>query len=442
MSKVQGRGQSTSRPSSPKLLIAIPTLTILAGVLVHILVFYLAPKNGPEPDNSEKMDISRLAAEIQMSDAWPAFLRARSGPDVKSATQTLLIIIVFFRDMLSTQFARGLLWLLAVASMPLMLHFLLESTKAGRHPLLSPLNIFIMASIGQLVCLGCAVNLISVPSHAYVRYAQIVRANDALNASKKDRDQAISQSTLNRGAVHPLPSAGYWKTNVASFLAALAIVTTALTIHVSPTKYSQEWIASNLVFQFYPVFFLPLLLPGLSAAAAAELAPVPKSGTIVTPRLHSARLYRNTSLIAVPLWWLVLYLTATPLCDKVRHLSNVINDIGSLKAIQFIQQEGIRSAINVAFPLSNGEWLLIWDCIGALIALFSVAWIDLVADDWAYRLFSSKVSGYKRPHEERHLLEDAIVGLPSTLVLGPGFTGAQYFQRREIMAEKARLSGE
>ncbi|CAD6964058.1 unnamed protein product [Tilletia laevis] len=434
MSKVQGRGQSTSRPSSPKLLIAIPTLTILAGVLVHILALHFAPKNGI--DHLVKMDISQLAAEIQMSDAWPAFLRARSDPDVTSLTKTLLIIVVFFRDMLSTQFARGILWLLAVASMPLILHILLESTKTGRHPLLSPLNIFITASIGQVFCLGCATNLISVPSHAYVRYVQVVRANDALNASQKDGNQAISKSTI-----HPLPSAGVWKTNVASFLAGLAILTTALSIHVSPTKYPQEWIASNLAFQFFPVFFLPLLLPGLSAATA-EPAPVPKSGRIVTPRLHSARLYRNTSLIAVPLWWLGLYLTVTPLSDKVRHLLTVVRDIGYLKAIQFIQEEGIRTAINVAFPLSHGEWLLIWDCTGILIALFSVAWIDLVADDWAYRLFSSKVSAYKRPHEERHLLEDAIVGLPSTLVLGPGFTGARYFERREIMAEKARLSGE
>ncbi|CAD6886458.1 unnamed protein product [Tilletia laevis] len=438
MSKVQTRAQPAPRPSAPATLIAIPILSILAGLLVHLFAVHLPPKNGLLPRFNK--DISQLAAEIQMSDAWPAFLRARSDPNVRSATKVLLVLLAFFRDMLSTQFAKGILWLLAVASMPLILHILLESTKAGRHPLLSPLNIFIVASLGQVFCLGGATNLISVPTHAYVRYLQIVRANDALNASKKNDDKTISPLTLDQ-VVHPTPSAGFWKTNVACLLSGLAIITIGLSIHVSPAKYPQEWIASNIAFQFFPVFFLPLLLPGL--AAAAKLAPAPKPGSIVIPRLHSAQLYQITSLITVPLWWFGIYLTSTPLRKKVNAMFSVIKGIGGyLSAIRFIRQQGIKIAINVAFPLSHGEWLLIWDLVGILIALYSIVWIDLVADDWAYRLFSSKVAGYKRPHEKRYLIEDVIIGLPSALVLGPGFAGARYFQRREVMAEKARLLGE
>ncbi|KAE8213429.1 hypothetical protein CF327_g3045 [Tilletia walkeri] len=442
MTKPHQKQQSGPRPTPPTTLIAIPIISILSGFVVHAFAVHFAPKSALS--QLSKKSLPQLAAEIKLSDAWPAFLRgagANSDPHARSATRVLLVLLVFFRDMLSSQLGKGILWLLAVASMPLILHILLESTKAGRHPLLSPLNIFIVSSLGQVFCLGGATNLISVPSHAYVRYSQIVKANDALNAVKKGDDKAVPRLTLDE-VIHPLPSAGFWKTNIASLLSGLVIVTIALSIHVSPQKYPQEWIASNIAFQFFPIFFIPLLIiPGL--AAAPKLAPPPKAGSIVTPRLHSAQIYQIVSLITVPLWWFGLYLCATPFQEKVKHCLKVIDGIGGfIRAIRFVYMQGIKIAINVAFPLTHGEWLLIWDLVGILIALYSIVWIDVVADEWAYRLFSKKVAGYKRPHETRYILEDVIIGLPSALLLGPGFAGARYFQRREVMAEKARLLGE
>ncbi|KAK0541474.1 hypothetical protein OC835_000123 [Tilletia horrida] len=438
-SKTGPAAASPTTAPAPRALVLLPLLSTLGGFAVHIFAVHLAPRN--QLKLWFQKTVAELAAEIKMSNAWPAVLRgvgASTDANARGAVKTLLVLLAFFRDMLSTQLARGFLWLLAVASMPLLLHILLESVKTGRAAILTPLNIIIVSSIGQVFCLGGATNIISVPSHAYARYLQIKQANDALNASKKD-DDAGTAVTLEQ-VVHPIPSASFFKVQAAALFSGLAMLTIALSIHLDPKRLPQEWIAANVAFQFFPIFFLPLLLPLFGAPAAKKITPAPPAGTAVVPRLDAARMYQLVSLLTVPLWWFGLYLAAAPLSTKITKCLSVIRSIGGyIKAIHFIRTAGIRVAINVAFPLSHGEWLLIWDLVGILIALVSVVWIDQAADQWAYDLFANRVPGYRRPHEKRFLLEDLIVGLPSALLLGPGFAGARYFQRREILAEKVRL---
>jgi len=432
-------GGTKQRPSPPSALKVIPVLSAIGGLAIHILAVRLAPKN--QLNVLFGCTVSQLATGIKLSDAWPGWLRgvgASTDPKHRSALKVLLVLLAFFRDMLSSQLGKGILWLLATASMPLILHIVIESGKAGRHWLLGPLNIIIVSSIGQVFCLGGATSIVSVASHAYARYAQIVSANDRLNASKKVDDQDEASRVTLDDVVHPLPSEGFVKANIAALLSGLVIVTIALSIHVDTQKYPQAWAASNIAFQFFPIFFIPLLLPPL--AAATKKAAPHKPGSVVTPRLSSAEIYKQVAFITVPLWWYGLVLSAGPVFSKLANAGRGIDSLGGIvNSVLFLRKHGWQLAFTVAFPLSHGEWLLFWDLVGILIALTSVVWVDQAADDWADALFNNRVVGYRRPHEKRFLLEDLIIGLPSALILGPGFAGARYFQRREHLAERVRL---
>ncbi|KAK0557681.1 hypothetical protein OC846_000248 [Tilletia horrida] len=414
-----------ARSSPPAALVAVSALSILGGLLIHTAAVHLAPT--PQLQVLFLKTEQQLAKDLKMSNDWPEFLRgvhASHDPKARSAIKTLLVLLVFFRNMLASQLGKGLLWLLTVASMPLMLHLTLESIKAGRHRAIGAVTLIVVTSIGQVFCLGGATSIISVPAHAYARYVQISQALKALDETKKtDTASAVTMDDV----LHPRPSASFLQTHFSALLSGFVVLTIALSAHVPPVTHTQAWIASNVAFQFFPVFFLPLLIPGVAAVAAkagskASSAPASK---------HSARIYLLVSLLSIPLWWFGAYLCAAPLAKNIRTTHSVIKGVGGLKGAYFFVRKTPLLAIAVAFPLTHGEWLLIWDLVGILIATISIIFIDRAADEWADSVFSGRVDGYQSLFGKRNLIPDVATGLPPALLFGPGFAASRYFQRRE-----------
>lgn len=122
------------------------------------------------------------------------------------------------------------------------------------------------------------------------------------------------------------------------------------------------------------------------------------------PRLLPARLYLLTSYLCILLYWYSLSLCLPPL----------------------------HRAYSGTHHLNDGETLLLWDGLGLLIASYAVVLIDSAADDAAVR------RGGKRVHHFRSVVEDVLIGWPGALLLGPGWGMSRYWQRREVLAEKAR----
>lgn len=354
-------------------LILISLLSISVGIFVHSRTLHF-----PRYKNAlylQTANVARLRSELGLPQSWPGTtIFDQHGGEV---WRFLLVLVNFFKDAIGQKLGQSILLLITSVLGPVVAFFVTESLKDGRHPFISPGFLIFILSLGQLILVAAASSIVLVPAYAYTRWQEA--------------------SSL----VHPLPTPATWKIILGTICNTAALAIIFLTTFTPPG--SIAFTNANVLFQFFPIVFIPLLF-------------VPRSKTVVstagsasareTPRLSAASNYQVLSLMVIPIYWLGLYWGGKPLFNAI------VNDLDFK---------------------SDGPYLLFWDLIGVLSATYSIVQIDAIVD-------GAKVKqGAERVHSRRLFLEDAVLGLPIVALLGPGWAIARYFQRREILAEKVRF---
>jgi len=319
---------------------------------------------------------------------------------------------------------------------PLLLFFSIESMKTNRPAGLSGLTVFLSAVLGQLGLTGFSFNVIAIPLYAYARHKEIT---DNI-AKHKETTHKNTEKDAGRALIHPGPSPAAWKVQYAfAVLGAVGLIT-GLAVHTpAGAAYRTPALLANLAFWLYPILLLPLLFPPLAgskvSASNNPFKQLPKG----TRRTAAADAYALLANVSLAIWALGFVLAAPDLYHKVQHARKMIASFGGYFAIPAtVYRLGFQEFSKLTFKVTYAEWALVLDLLGLALAGYSIVFIDIVCDDWSMSAFTGRVPGYIRHTKKKYVLEDLIVGTGPTLIWGPGYTLAKYFERRERSAEVAR----
>ena len=156
----------------------------------------------------------------------------------------------------------------------------------------------------------------------------------------------------------------------------------------------EHWILSNVVFQFFPFAWIPLLFFTTRKAVVSK----PSSAAArQQPRLSASLAYQVTGYVNIAVYYLSLYYGF----------------------------KGFKAAFDRrGYWANDGHYLLFWDGIGCLTFDYIIVLLDSYVDEAKIQNGASQ-----RTHEKRFLPEDVIMGLPGLIILGPGWAMSRYFQR-------------
>lgn len=155
----------------------------------------------------------------------------------------------------------------------------------------------------------------------------------------------------------------------------------------------EHWVLSNLIFQFFPLAWVPLLFISRSKTTVSTDG---SASARQTPRLSASTTYQLLSYSLAGLYYLSIYLGYPGFIAAYRNRLDWKND---------------------------GHELLFWDGIGSLSASYLVVLIDSWVDE------AKVTGGASRTHSRRLIVEDVLIGIPGVLLFGPGWAMAKYFQR-------------
>lgn len=362
----------SAKPSAVPLIV-LSILSIATGITVHVLGVHK-----PKYDNLGFLGTAgtpQLKKALNLPKSWP-------GTDVYEknfgeAWRFLLVLIVFFQDALRHHVGQAILFLMTCCAMPIFAFFAIEAIKDGRHRYINVGTLIFVTSLGQLIMVGAATPIFFIPLYALSRWSE--------------------PSTM----VHPLPPPASWKFYASQFCSVLASATIFLTTF-TPLD-SAYFVTNNLLFQFFPLAYVPLLfLP----SSKTVISTAGSASAREKPRLDAALSYQLLSYLAVPLYYFGLYWGGKDLFN------------GLVNGLQ------LQSA---------GPYLLFWDFVGVLASMYFIVLVDSFTDE------AKVLQGGQRVHDRRLLLEDIIIGTPGALLFGPGWAAARYFQRREVLAERIRF---
>ena len=157
---------------------------------------------------------------------------------------------------------------------------------------------------------------------------------------------------------------------------------------------SDYWVFWNVVFQFFPLAWVPLLFFSKKKSVISKPA---SASARQEPRLSAAMNYQVTSYVSIFIYYLSLYYGYK----------------GFLSAFELKNYWG-----------NDGHHLLFWDGVGCLVFDYIIVLIDSYVDE-----AKIQKGAPQRTHERRFLPEDIIMGLPGLIILGPGWAMSTYFQR-------------
>lgn len=355
-----------SGPPSSWLIVLIPLASIALGLYTH----YTALHRGPRGNFAAIKGVS--SAELRRRLGGPTTLFA----DHDDSWRLLYVLNLAFRDLCATAVGRGLFSAIISAAVPPLGALLIEGLKDGSSPLLGPVALTIIVSIGQIIMLACANNVLLVPLFAWASWSQV-------NGSPK--------------TVRPLPSPPSGQVIFAATVMIISLLPFFATL-LAPPEPGLPFFWASTAFQFFPAFWIPVwLLRKHPAKPARQLR---------EPRLASARLYSLMAYMSVPMWWYALYNSAPPLWSAWRMGQGFPDDVSRL---------------------------IFYDTIAICASFYAVVLLQAEVDLRAVQL------GARRVHRARLFIEDIVFGSSGILLLGPGFGMGTYFARREILAEKARF---
>ncbi|KAK0539032.1 hypothetical protein OC834_000190 [Tilletia horrida] len=410
---------------------SVPTITAIYGLLVHIVGIYFDPHHTVLGDYLQ-LNERQLSARAGIPSTWPAWFQGGDGRF--TIKQAALIFVAFFNDAIKERFAQGVLWMDICAMAPLILFFSIESMKTNRPAGLSALTLVATLFLGQTGLAGFSFSVLAIPLYAYARHKEIT---DNI-AKHKETTMKNADKEAGRALVHPGPSPPAWKVSAVFSLLSAALTIIALAVH-TPARLRTPALLANLAFWAYPVLLLPLLFPPFAGAPVSArnnpFSKLPKG----TRRTAAADAYSLLAVACLGLWIFALVLAAPDLLRKVLHTRKMIASFGGYFAIpSTIFRLGFQEFCKLTFQVSYAEWAFLLDLSGLALAAYSIVFIDMVCDDWSMAAFSGRVPGYIRHTKKKYVLEDLIVGTGPTLIWGPGYSLAKYFERRERSAEVAR----
>ncbi|UZJ57100.1 hypothetical protein CBS101457_006420 [Exobasidium rhododendri] len=378
-SKSRRTSRSAAAPLPPPTVLPVLVLgllSVLLGIFIHIKAVHKAP----DGDGKELMGWSSDQARkyLDLPHSWPGTRFFDEHAD--KAFNYFLVLLSVFKRICVDQTGRALLFLVANCIAPFCSFLAIEGVKDGNSTLFYIGTLIVVTTLGQLICIGAAMPLFMGPLYAYARWAEI-----------KSPD-----------TVKPLPSPSSFRVSVASSCSLLALLTFFPTAFVSPE--SESWTLWNVVFQFFPLAWLPLLFFSTKKAVVSTPA---SAAARQDPRLSAALSYRAAGYVSILMYYMSLY-------------------YGYRGFLSAFEKRG--------YWANDGHHLLFWDGIGCLTFNYIIVLIDSYVDE-------GKIlkGAQQRTHEKRFLPEDVIMGLPGLFILGPGFAMSTYFQRREILAEKVRF---
>ncbi|CAD6888889.1 unnamed protein product [Tilletia laevis] len=409
----------------------VPAVTAIYGIIVHIVGIYFDP-NSTVTTEYLPLNERQLSARAGIPSTWPAWFQGGDGKFTPK--QAILILVAFWNDAMKERFAVGVMWIVICAMAPLILFFSIESMKTNRPAALGGATIFAGALFGNLGLAGFSFSSIVIPIYAWGRHREITQ--NIVN--HKETTMKTGSRDAGRALIHPGPSPAPWKVQTAFTIVTTVVLIIASAAH-TPSAYRTPALVANLAFWAYPVLLLPLLLPPFAGSKVSAtnnpFARLPKG----TRRTAAADAYATLATISLGIYFFALVLVAPDLYHKVMHARKMIASFGGYFGIPgTVYRLGFQEFCKLTFPVSYAAWSFVIDLSGLALAAYSIVFIDMVCDDWSMAAFSGRVPGYIRHTKKKYVLEDLIVGTWPTLILGPGYSLAKYFEKRERSAEAAR----
>lgn len=281
-------------------------------------------------------------------------------------------LVLFFKHMLATRFARGQFLHLSMAVTPLVAHMFLEALREGSHTILLVGWFVAVLTVGQVVTFGAALNILFVPWYAAYRLRQ-----------------ARQPAYVPRAP--PPTSALVFFQLLSGLYGGVAMLASFL------PRDSSWWVPTNAAFQFSPLIFLPLMAcPALRKATGARSDKKNHTGVI--------DLYWNLNLLVWLGYMFAMYLVWDELQLLLSTLWASRATLFDVATLVHAPATYLRSAHALAVKggiASDGEWLLLFDILGVMLAEYFVVVIDMCADD--YQVESTKI---QRIHPPRQIHED------------------------------------
>lgn len=355
-----------STPPASWFIVIVPLISIALG----LSTFAVAVRGGPHQDLSGYRAFS--ASQLRQQLGGPDWLFEQHDESFR----LLYILNLVFKQLCSTRLGRGLFTAVMAAAIPPLGALMIEGLKYGSSPLLGPVAITIIVSLGQVIMIACASNTLLVPLFAFVSWRAV---------NKRPR------------VVQPLPSPPSSHVNFTGVVLGVSALPYFATMMVSPES-GKPFFWASTAFQFFPLFWIPLWF--------VRKQPSSPANRLQEPRLAAARFYSLLAYVSVPLWWYALYNAAPILWSQWRHKETFPDDITRI---------------------------IFYDTVSVCGAFYAIVLLQAEVDLRAVQL------GAQRVHRARLFIEDLVFGSSGILLLGPGFGMGTYFARREVLAEKARF---
>lgn len=374
------------------------TILVLTGISIGIAVHFFGLRRNPYAYQlawAWKANLGKLKRHLRLSSNWP-----KRYPQIEERSPRflhfVLVLLLFFQDISNDHVGQSVLILMTAEILPFISFFLIESLKDGRHWSINIPILMTIALLGQVVMIGAALPILLLPLYALSRWSE-VKTNPAI--------------------VHPLPSPASWKVYASLFCGGISTATIFWTAFESTS--SQHWIAINLIFQVFPLAWIPLFLIPVNrqrdlAVASSQYG---SAASRQIPRLQAAKAYQLISFVCIPMWYFGVFWGGKPLFDE------------------------IRNGLKFKYP---GVYLLFIDSLGVAAAMYLLVMIDSYIDEAKVQALgqgkAASSVGKNRVHAPRLFFQDVFFGSSGLLLFGPGWAMARYFQRREILAEQARFA--
>lgn len=319
------------------------------------------------------------------------------------------VLVVVFRNGLRTVLARGGMLLLTVAAAPVVACMYVDALRDSSPAGMLVLHATGVLALGQLITIGAALTLAYVPCHAWRRVRQ-VRAHPA--------------------AVFPPPPPPPRALALLRLALCAAAAVTFATIFVNVAR--DEWVTTNILFQLYPLVFVPLALwpwlrahAGSAGARVTNTTPTDDGSVIVHANRQGAALYQGLSFILLAAYWFSLTLLYRPgktlvpaLVRGWRHILNV--PLLATDTPRYLAR--VHTVAKDGGVVNDAEWLLFFDTLGIVTAQYLIVLIDAWVDEWQVSLQRDSNNNKKarRTHAQRFVAED-VRPVPSRPVPRPPF---------------------
>ena len=395
---------------------------LITSLFVSVAVNYVATTQAPfnELGPVFKLTGAQLRTRLGINDKQfynarqvfgPKGAHSTAGQAYDKIANLVLILIFYFKTMLKDAYGKAMLWTISGALFPVVMFTTIEPLKRvpqSKLTALFGLTVSIMTmTLGQGICVGAAMPLLFVPYYIWQRVSEARNVPTGIQPlAAPPRPVLIFHGILDL------------------ILGPIATLST-----IVPTT-SKHWEFTNLLFQFFPFVYLPLLVvpfvfPYAKQAQHAQVAVTSskKNGEGSKTQAPAAAIVQRTSDLTffynlvsfaalgyqaisayhlvplLPRLWRVLrasvcqlplllgkhasVLKASSAGGVSKLLANKVSSGGGFVkgASQFVAS--VHDAIKrEKLMLADGGWLLTFDLLGLIWFSYAIVLIDYLVDEW------------------------------------------------------------